>query len=79
MISYRIRKNEHDVDDKNTRHASSDKHPKRHVYDCQETEQTRRKLMRDEGDPPTNDDVNRAYDYSGFTLKYLNDVLKKLT
>lgn len=72
------KKNENDVEDKNTHHASSDKQPKRHVYDCQETEQTRRKLVRDEEDPPTSDDdVNRAYDYSGFTLKYLNDALKR--
>ncbi|PEJ20380.1 peptidase M4 family protein [Bacillus toyonensis] len=71
-------KNENGVENNKHHHTNIVTEPKRHVYDSQETEQKRRKIVRDEGDSPTNDDdVNRAYDFSGFTLKYLNDVLKR--
>ncbi|PEF06832.1 peptidase M4 family protein [Bacillus thuringiensis] len=72
------KKNENGIENNDNHHANIVKQPKRHVYDSQETEQKRRKIVRDEGDSSKNDDdVNRAYDFSGFTLKYLNDVLKR--
>ncbi|MCU5684723.1 M4 family metallopeptidase [Bacillus wiedmannii] len=65
-------------DDEKPQSAIRDTKPDRHVYDCEHTKQTRRKLVRDEGDSPTNDDdVNRAYDYSGYTLSYFKNLLHR--
>ncbi|MFJ8530951.1 M4 family metallopeptidase [Bacillus sp. NPDC094106] len=50
----------------------------RHVYDCQHTEQPQHKLVRDEGDPPTDDeDVNQAYDVGQVILEYYKKVLHR--
>lgn len=52
--------------------------PDRHIYDCENKRQVRKKLVRGEGDPATNDDdVNRAYDFSGIVLKYYTNVLNR--
>ncbi|MED1412515.1 MULTISPECIES: M4 family metallopeptidase [Bacillus] len=50
----------------------------RHVYDCQHTEQPQHKLVRDEGDSPTDDeDVNQAYDAGQVILEYYKKVLHR--
>ena len=50
----------------------------RHVYDCEHTDQPKHKLVRDEGDPPTNDeDVNNAYDAGKVILEYYKKVLHR--
>ncbi|PEI84414.1 peptidase M4 family protein [Bacillus toyonensis] len=49
-----------------------------HVYDCQHTEQPQHKLVRDEGDSPTDDeDANQAYDAGKVILEYYKKVLHR--
>lgn len=51
--------------------------PARHIYDSQ-GQVDNDKLVRDEGDPPTNDeDVNRVYDFSKITLDYYKKILNR--
>ncbi|MFB8331545.1 protease [Bacillus wiedmannii] len=59
--------------EKNREHKAT-----RHVYDCQHTEQPQHKLVRDEGDSPTEDeDVNQAYDAGKIILEYYKKVLHR--
>ena len=52
--------------------------PKRHVYDCEHTDEPQHKLVRDEGEPPTQDeDVNNAYDAGKIILEYYKNVLHR--
>ncbi|MEH7844462.1 M4 family metallopeptidase [Bacillus safensis] len=49
---------------------------KRFIYDSENTEQFKRKLVRKEGDSPVQDEiVNVAYDHCGKTLEYLKTKL----
>lgn len=55
-----------------------DRDPDRYIYDCEHTEKRRKRLARSEGDPASNDDdVNRAYDFSGVCLDYFKNVLNR--
>jgi Zn-dependent metalloprotease len=52
--------------------------PAIHVYDCEHTDQPQHKLVRDEGDQPTNDeDVNNAYDAGKMIIEYYKKVLHR--